>query len=282
MKAAAGKQQQESKHLVKLMCWWDHLLPASPHPAETTEHVPAPSSVVEHDALPKQVCANGMCRRFPSSLLQQPAQISVPPPSAPSVALAGATRGRSACGGVVAHLQRPCSSSPRYCLGTSSLHPASMDGPGAGLALEESPGGPLAWLHHTKQVVRALLNRLKVFFRSCPRNESVWKGLGTPGLQPQGGLGGAAIQEEGLGQRPGEATPGQIGGEGRQESKGGRKRRGRKLIGKHSMKTGEKKDGMGDWGEERHREFCNSINSFQTMSKEPWQHGLKQILPLIL
>lgn len=34
---------------------------------------------------------------------------------------------------------------------------------------------------------------------------------------------------------------------------------------------------------ERGREsFVTNLNSFQTMSKEPWQHGLKQTLPLIL
>lgn len=38
----------------------------------------------------------------------------------------------------------------------------------------------------------------------------------------------------------------------------------------------------GKRGTQRHREFCNNLNSFQTMSKEPWQHGLKQTLPLIL
>lgn len=183
---------------------------------------PCSQQRVEHDALPKPLCANGMCRCFSSPLLQRPARASVPPPSAPSMALAGATGGRSARGGVVADLQWPCSSSPRYCLGRSSLHPASMHGPGAELAPGESPGGPLVWLHPTRQAVRVLLNRLKVFSRSCPRIQSVWKGLGTPGLQPQGGLGGAAVQGEGLRQDLGRRHQGK---QGEKEGKGGRERR---------------------------------------------------------
>lgn len=53
-----------------------------------------------------------------------------------------------------------------------------------------------------------------------------------------------------------------------------------KLIGKQSVKRKRKRKGLK--GRETEREFCNNINSFQTMSKEPWQHGLKQTLPLIL
>lgn len=76
----------------------------------------------------------------------------------------------------------------------------------------------------------------------------------------------------GVGGRGGRRGRGKVGGEGgeRSEESGAR--------GGERRKTG--------WGEERHthrdREFCNNLNSFQTMSKEPWQHGLKQTLPLIL
>lgn len=75
--------------------------------------------------------------------------------------------------------------------------------------------------------------------------------------------------------------------EGKQERerKGWRKRREKELIGKQSMKGKRRKTGWGVGGKrdtQRHREFCNNLNSFQTMSKEPWQHGLKQTLPLIL
>lgn len=71
MKAILGRQQKEREHLVKLMCRQDQPsvpLPASSHPAETTEHIPAPSSSgVEHDTLLRPVCANEVCRHFPST-----------------------------------------------------------------------------------------------------------------------------------------------------------------------------------------------------------------------
>ena len=71
MKAIPGRQQKEREHLVKLMCRQDQPsvpLPASSHPAETAEHIPAPSSGrVDHDTLPKPECANRVCRHFPST-----------------------------------------------------------------------------------------------------------------------------------------------------------------------------------------------------------------------
>lgn len=69
--------------------------------------------------------------------------------------------------------------------------------------------------------------------------------------------------------------------EGRRGEVGGRE--GKEAHRKTWCEEGEKKDGLGGWGKrETHREFCNNLNSFQTMSKEPWQHGLKLTLPLIL
>lgn len=59
-------------------------------------------------------------------------------------------------------------------------------------------------------------------------------------------------------------------------------REGKEVHRKTWCEEGKKKDSLGGWGEEKHTEFCNNLNSFQTMSKEPWQHGLKLTLPLIL
>lgn len=70
MRAVPGRQQKEREHLLRLMRRQDQLpapLPLSSCPAETGEHVPAPSSGgMEHDALLKPACANGVCRHFPS------------------------------------------------------------------------------------------------------------------------------------------------------------------------------------------------------------------------
>lgn len=99
--------------------------------------------------------------------------------------------------------------------------------------------------------------------RGCPEG---WREQGSQGKGK-----GAGRRDQGeQGEKEGGRGRGNAGGEAGERSS----------QEKRSVKGEEQKDGLG--GRETHREFCNNLNSFQTMSKEPWQHGLKQTLPLIL
>lgn len=80
------------------------------------------------------------------------------------------------------------------------------------------------------------------------------KWWGYPNPSPREGWWEQGSKGEELGQRGGKEGPGQTGREGRQERerKSGRERRGKKLVGKQSVKGEEKKDGLG--GREAHRD----------------------------
>lgn len=159
-------------------------------------------------------------------------------------------------------------------LGGSRLHPASAHGR-AELLLVESAGGSPAQPRRTARGLRPPLNRLTAFDGSCPGDGSGREAAGVPG-----GLEGAGLP--GWGRGVGRRDQGEQGEKegGRGRGKAGGEAGERSSQEKRSVKGEEQKDGLG--GRETHREFCNNLNSFQTMSKEPWQHGLKQTLPLIL
>lgn len=142
--------------------------------------------------------------------------------------------------------------------------------------------GLVAWLRGSEQAaLPSLVSGCEASFGSvlgrslpgrcwgCPASSAESWGSGAP--RGRAGVMGRKGRT-GVGGRGGRRGRGKVGGEGgeRSEESGAR--------GGERRKTG--------WGEERHthrdREFCNNLNSFQTMSKEPWQHGLKQTLPLIL